>query len=272
MYIFKTKASGVTILRVLVLNLFIILLSTMVLQADILVDPSRYIISVSPGARVTETVRVTNQTEQTLFLYANFYDWDLDENFELETFELGTLPSSMEGFFRFNPRLFNLEPGETQVVRFTIDIPEEEMDRERRGIIFFEHRQDIEQEGVGATVVSRIGTTVYAIPTGLNFTLNLLDNRVLRNEEGQIFIAYLTENASSRHLRFDLKYSLISAGGRLLEEDLIKETVLLPGMRRSLFHPLHTQLSAGEYELAAEFTFPNTSETLTQTITFTVGD
>jgi|AntRauTorckE6833_2_1112554.scaffolds.fasta_scaffold01389_3 hypothetical protein len=265
----KTEVSKKFILRVLILNLFILILFTSVIQASILVDPSRYIINVKPGARVTEKVQVTNQTERALHLYANFYDWNLDENFELVTHELGTLPSSLDGYFRFNPRRFTLQPGESQTVRFTIDIPEQEMERERRGIIFFEQEQEIEEEG-GATVISRIGTTVYVVPTGLEFSLNLLDMKVLRNEEGQILIAYLTENDSNRHLRFYLKYSLISSDGRLLEDNRIEETVLLPGMRRSLSHSLQTQLEPGEYQLAAEFSFPNTDEKLTQTISFRV--
>lgn len=267
----KTKCSGRLILRVLIFNLFILILFTAVIQANILVEPSRYIINVKPGARVTERVQVTNDTKQTVHLYANFYDWDLNKKFELETYELGTLPSSMDGYFRFNPRRFSLEPGQTQIVRFTIDIPEEEMERERRGIIFFEHQQDVEEES-GATVISRIGTTVYVVPTGLEFSLNLLDIRVLRNQEGQIAIAYLTGNDSNRHLRFYLNYSLISADGRLIEEDKIEETVLLPGMQRSVTHPLQTQLEPGEYQLAAEFKFPNTDEKLTQTISFKVSD
>lgn len=269
MNISKTKVSKKFILRVLILNLFILILFTAVIEANILVDPSRYIINVKPGARVTEKVLVTNNTDRTLDLSANFYDWDLDEKLEMETYELGTLPSSMDGYFRFNPRRFSLEPGGTQTVRFTIDIPEEEMERERRGIIFFEHQEDIE-EGGGASVISRIGTTVYAIPSNLEFSLNLLDMKVLRNQEGQVLIAYLTENDSNRHLRFYLKYSLISTEGELIEEEKIEETVLLPGMKRSLSHPINTELEPGEYQLAAEFTFPNSDEKLTQTITFKV--
>jgi len=267
---YKAKINEKVFLKVLIFNFFILIFFTSVIQADIMVEPSRYIINVKPGARVTEKVLVTNQSERTLNLYANFYDWDLNEKFELETYELGTLPSSLEGYFRFNPRRFSLEPGQSQIVRFTIDIPEEEMERERRGIIFFEHEGIIEQEGGGATVISRIGTTVYAIPSELEFSLNLLDMKVLRNEKGEILIAYLTENDSNRHLRYYLKYSLISAEGQLIEEETIEETVLLPGMKRSVAHPLHIQLESGEYELVAEFNFPNTDEKLTQSIVFKV--
>ena len=107
MNFYKTKINKKVIFKVFILNLFILLLFTSVIQADSMVDPSRYIINVKPGARVTEKVMVTNQTERTLNLYANFYDWDLNEKFELETYELGTLPSSLEGYFRFNPRRFS---------------------------------------------------------------------------------------------------------------------------------------------------------------------
>ena len=246
-------------------------LSTSVL-ATIRVEPSRYIIYMQEGARVTETINVSNNTDQVLDLVANFYDWNMDDKYELQTHELGTLNSSLKGFFRFNPRKFQLKPGETQVVRFTINIPDSEEKKERRGIIFIEHESDFEEEGIGAKIVTKIGTTVYAIPEDTGFTFNVLDSKIIKNDKGKIFGAFLTENVGTRHLRFEIDYRIINGEGREVESDLVEEKVLLPNMKRGVIFPFKNSLDKGEYQLMATFTFPDTDETLNRKIKFKVGD
>ncbi|MFW6269848.1 MAG: hypothetical protein ACOC4G_07170 [Bacillota bacterium] len=264
------------IIVAIIIGIFISLVFTVSVTADVRVEPSRYIIYTRPEARVTESVNVTNNSDETVDLVANFYDWDMNEEYDLETHDLGTLDSSLDGYFQFNPRKFSLPPGETQTVRFTIDIPKDEDDeerRERRGIIFFEHEEDLTEDGeIGAKLVKQIGTTVYAIPEDLGYTLNILESRVVKNEEGQIFGAFLTENTGKRHLRFDLDYTLISKEGKEIEQDKVEEKVLLANMERGVVFPLDNNLEPGEYQLKAEFSFPDAEEKLNETVDFNIGD
>jgi len=265
------KKAAVNIVFKLVLTvLFIFLFSSVSLNATVRIEPSRHILTLYPDVRVTETISVTNQTGETLDLIANFYDWNLNERYELETYPSGTLESSLEGLFRFNPRNFTLSPGETQIVRFTIHIPEEKNNIERRGIIFVEHEENMDEEGIGATILTRIGTTVYAIPGDFNFAFNLRDKQVVKNNQNQIFGAYLTRNIGDIHLRFTLEYSLINANGRKIEEGKVEEKVLLPGMERGIIVPLNSQLEPGDYQMVSRFKFPGSLEILDDIISFTV--
>ncbi|MGM0438395.1 MAG: hypothetical protein ACQEQD_08990 [Bacillota bacterium] len=239
-------------------------------SATIKVEPSRYIIYMKEGARVTETINVTNNTDQTLDLVAKFYDWDMNDDYELQTHELGSLDSSLNGFFRFNPRKFKLNPGQTQIVRFTIQIPETKESKERRGIIFIEHESD-PGEGMGAKIITKIGTTVYAIPENTGFNFNVLDSKIIQNEKGDIFGAFLTQNVGNRHMRFEIKYTIVDNKGKEIEKNSVEEKVLLPNMKRGVIFPIETKLESGEYQINAKFTLPDTDKTLNRNIKFKVG-
>jgi len=268
----KIKAKYNFILTAIITGIIISIVFSVSATAGIRVEPSRYIIFTESGARITESIDVTNNSNETVDLVANFYDWDMDQDYNLETHELGTLDSSLDGYFRFNPRDFTLSPGETQTVRFTIDIPEDFESKERRGIIFVEHTEDHAHGETGTELVRQIGTTVYAIPEDLGYTMNILEEHIIKNEEGQIFGAFLTENTGDRHFRFDLEYTVINEEGKEVEQDEVDEKVLLPDMEKGVVFPLKNQLEPGEYQLNVEFTFPDTDEKLNETVDFTVGE
>ncbi|MFW5961382.1 MAG: hypothetical protein ACOC1M_03785 [Halanaerobium sp.] len=268
----KIKSRFNFILASIVIGVFITLVFSVSVTATIKVEPSRYIVHTEPGARVTESINVTNNSDQTAHLVANFYDWDADQDYKLKTHEPGTLDSSLDGYFRFNPRKFTLPAGETQTVRFTINIPEDGENKERRGVIFVKRSEDISDDETGAKVVRQIGTTVYAIPKDLGYTMNILESRVVRNETGQILGAFLTENKGERHFRFDLKYTVISEEGKEVEQDKVEEKVLLPNTKRGVVFPLKNRFESGEYQLNVEFTFPDTDKKLTENVKFSVGD
>ncbi len=253
-----------------VIIILIILITTISAGATVRVEPSRYILTYYPGARITESVNVTNQTDRTLNLIASFYDWNLDEKYELETYQRGTLDSSFDGYLRFNPRRFTLSPGESQIVRFTITIPEEENNRERRGIIFIEHEDLLDVAEIGAAIVTRIGTTVYAVPAEQEFIFTLKETQIIKNDLGDIFGAYLTSNDGEIHVRYRVKYSIISAEGRKIEEGEIEERVLLPDTERGVIFRIQSELEPGDYQLISKFSFPGSSEELNEAINFTV--
>ncbi|MFW6256891.1 MAG: hypothetical protein ACOC2O_01995, partial [Bacillota bacterium] len=148
---------------VFIILFFLLIVNTVSAQTSggIKIEPSRFLIEMEPGSRTTEVITVTNSSDRELDLVANFYDWDLNEQYELILHESGSQKESLEGMLRFNPRNFTLEPGEQQLVRFTINFPEEEDPLERRGIIFIEHEDEFDEEDIGASVTSMVGSTVY---------------------------------------------------------------------------------------------------------------
>lgn len=261
----------------IIIGIFLITLSLLFYfslegQASLRIEPSRFILSVKPGERITDSIKVTNNTNQTLNLVANYYDWELDENYEMELLDKGSIKESLDGLIRFNPRVFSLNPGEEQLLRFTVKLPDGEKDLfERRGVIFIEHEGNYEEE-TGAAVKSMIGSTVYVMPAGQGFTFNIRDNFVLKTQEGEFYGAALVYNDSGRHVRFKMDYKILDSNGEILLEDESQEWVVLPDEERSVYYPIGHDFSAGIYELVLTFLFSDTDETLTDVIAFEISD
>ena len=234
------------------------------------VEPARFIIEMEAGSRVTEVITISNTSSRRLDLYANYYDWELNSDYELVTFEQGSIPESLEGLLRFNPRSFSLEPGEKQMVRFTVSFPEEEIERfERRGIIFFEHEDEFADQGVGASVTSMVGATVYAIPQGAGFTFYLQEGIVFRADDAYR-AAVLMFNDGSRHVRFNIDYKIINANGQMVEEGRSEERIVLPKESRGIDFHLTEDLSPGQYELLLTFQLVGFQESLSEIIPFSI--
>lgn len=240
-------------------------------NGGIKIEPARFLIEMEPGSRTTEVITVTNTSARTLQLTAVNYDWELSDNYKLITHRSGTRKDSLEDMLRFNPRSFSLPPGESQLVRFTITFPPGEENRiEHRGIIFFEQEDRFQDEGVGASVTAKVGTTVYATPMGQSFTFHILDSVVLKTPNGEYAGGLLTYNESSRHARFTVDYQIINSGGRLINEGQIEEKIVMPGEERGFILPLEVKLTPGRYELHLTCRFTGQQEKLTETVPFTV--
>ena len=258
-------------INILIFTLFIVLIFTQIVSATIRVEPSRFIFTIDPGQRTTDVIQVINNTDETVELTAVYYDWNLNQEDEMLNYESGTLLESFDGLIRFNPRSLKLGPGEDQLVRFTISIPEEASgEHERRGIIFFEHEDEFLNEGVGASIRTMIGTVVYVAPIGYNYTFSILDNIVLQSPDNQFLVGILAKNEGLKHARINVEYKLVSGEGRVLLEDRTEERVILPGEDRGIFFPLIYDFVSGEYEILYTVTFSDSRETLTNSIKFYV--
>ncbi len=269
---------NISIIRAIVIMFFIITIAYIFLiNQDVFasggykIEPSRFIIEMAPGTRATEVINVTNTSNRRLNLIANFYDWKLNDEYSLVPYQAGTLEETLDGMIRFNPRVFSLDPGERQIVRYTVSFPEDKEGLfERRGIIFFEHEDEFLNEGVGASIRTMIGTVVYVAPIGYNYTFSILDNIVLQSPDNQFLVGILAKNEGLKHARINVEYKLVSGEGRVLLEDRTEERVILPGEDRGIFFPLIYDFVSGEYEILYTVTFSDSRETLTNSIKFYV--
>ena len=261
---------GIKKIRFCIFLIILILLFSFSVDASIKVEPSRFIFMSEPGGRITDVIQVTNDTGERIELIAEFYDWDLNDNYEMVNYQSGTLKESLDGLIRFNPRNISLEPGETQIVRFTIAMPEDdEISFERRGIIFFEHETRFDSQETGAAVRSMIGSNIYLLPLTyeLNFSLSGIVQEV---EDSEYWVILYLENSSLVHIRHRISYILVNDQGRQIEEGELKEKILLPENNRFLYFPLETDLQPGNYEVLLTVNYIGTGEQMTTSIPFAI--
>lgn len=237
--------------------IFLLLLFSSNLLATVRVEPAKILIKSDLGQRSTGTIDVYNNGEENVLLQAYLYDWTLDARDDVKTYYPGTLDNSLNGYIKFNPRSFILEPGKKQVVRFTITTPEE-LDRELRGIVFFEQETNLIDNSTGSIVKSQIGTVIYLTPDKVNYSFQLNDVRVLEEKVNNRYrFVVIMENKGEAHLRLVINYKIIDENNSLIEEGEFDQYVLLPDFRRALIFSPTNELKPGNYKLYLNYYFMN---------------
>lgn len=225
--------------------LMVFFLGTLSLAA-ILVEPSRFILKIEPGKRESGFITVINTGSLPADLKAVLYDWDLSETGELIELQAKTRTDSLDGLIKFNPRQFTIQPGKAQIVRFTIDAPQDGL--EHKGVVFFEESFVPPSGTIGATVTTKVGPIFYVAPTNIELALQFNDIRVVQ-ENNQTFFKVFALNNGKGHIRLTISYKLQTKEGKTLKEDALPEQVILPGKNLDQLFSIAENLHNGDYRL-----------------------
>jgi P pilus assembly chaperone PapD len=266
-FIFQLKSLNL----IPVLFIVVILCLANIGHASTTVDPSRFLFVAKPGSRVTGTIKVTNPSVQTAEVSAIIYDWTLNDADRMMTSEVGTRKESLKGLIKFNPQNFKIPPGESQIVRFTLTAPKEGELFERRGIVFFEEKNIIQNpDGMGANLITQVGSTIYLAFEGMRMAFNLIDARVEKGSDGKCQGVIKIANQGAGHVRYRISYKLINEKNALINENQFSEKVILPQFERTISFPLPDRLAPGKYNLLLKLSFVGTNKSTSRTISFTV--
>lgn len=240
--------------------LFLIFITNSAL-ATIRVEPSRIILNALERERSTGVIEVVNNGEEELELTTILYDWSLDERDSVIVFNAGETDYTLEGFIKFNPRIFTLAPGQRQLVRFTVSNPESDIPRERRGIVFVEHETDLIDNATGSRVKAQIGTTIYYVPVGVKYDFRFLGLRVFNSPEPMPQgISLRLRNNGEGHMRYYPSYKIVDIDNKLVMEKEFNQLLILPHNERQFSFYLEDRLDSGNYKFLLEFRFHNTDQ------------
>lgn len=98
------------------------------------VAPHRLIIT--PGQKA-ETISVTNKSDRARRYDLSMIDQAMTERGVTQRVEEGKFPYSVKGMVRYVPRRFNLEPGQSQVVRVVVERPKDLADGDYHSHLLF---------------------------------------------------------------------------------------------------------------------------------------
>lgn len=240
------------------------------LHASTLVEPGKFILVVKPGERVTNTISVKNVSDKATVVRATVYDWTLNDQDQMITSQLGTRKDSLNGLIKFNPRVFNLEPGASQLVRFTLSAPKETGVGEFRGIVYFEEESQLSSNGVNATLVTQVGSTIYMTLAPIQLKFKLTSAKIALSPTGELSGIISVRNDGSSHARYEINYKVVNDKDAVVAQDRVKEQILLPGFQREVSFPVSGKFPSGKYNLLLEIKFFNTDQTLRHSIPFTL--
>ncbi|MDD2430378.1 MAG: hypothetical protein PHD88_09745 [Firmicutes bacterium] len=240
-------------MKKLLLALCIFTFLTLAISADLLIEPSRIIVEIEPGGKTSGAISIINTGKKPLDLKAVLYDWDLEETSELIELEAGLKEDSLDNLIKFNPREFTILPGKSQVVRYTIQAPDDSL--EHKGIVFFEQTITPPKGSmIGATVKNKIGTIFYVSTPLIEMDITFEDIS-LSSENGNHFLKVVADNTGKGHIRLIISYLLQTKEGKTLKEETLPDQVLLVGKKLNSSFPIIGDLAPGNYRLIVNLSY-----------------
>lgn len=216
--------------------------------ASLEVSPLTVELRMEPGRTYTGSISVANAGTETQHIRVFCQDWTLKPDGVVVFVAAGRLPASASQWVQVTPAEFDLRPGGSQLVRYTLRAPEDAGGEYRTVILFEGAAQKLTLSTGPSAVVPRVGTILYVQvgPPGPP------QPRVAAFEVGPDGGSLTVENQGGHHLRFTCRYE-IRAGGRLVRAGDLPAFVVLPPPfnvhRMTIPAHLLAGLAPGEYEV-----------------------
>ena len=257
--------------KIIIFLYILVLIVTPNILAVTHVEPAKMIVKTEPGQRQTGLIKVTNKGEEEIELKAILYDWELKDDDSLNALEAGSNEYTLDGLIKFNPKIFKLAPGKTQVVRFTITAPDN-IEKERRGIVFFEEETNLIDQATGARVITQVGTAIYFVPTTSYSKFELLGSKIYNpadnNELSRCLLLF--QNTGNTTLRYIISYLVINENGALIDKREYNEKIILPSYKRVLGFNFGQKFESGNYKMKLTIDFFGTDKNGEYTIPFKI--
>lgn len=258
---------------ILLLSIFLAVANSPVSLAD---EPPPGQIGVAPSMLeipigqkpVNESVRIFNLKKTPTTVKVEVYNWTLDEKDEIRL--LPPDKQSLDRWMLINPLSFTVEPGKSQVVRFSIRPTAKPDAGEHRAMIYFVEQPSA--AGADTTkaleILFKLGVGVYGYADPVKRSAAL--NQLAFDKASSSLVADIS-NSGNVHTRLKGSYSLwkktafpgIGEAGKLIDQQKpekqpeglvlsgqINQSPVLPGSRRNITTQLSLPKAAGSYILS----------------------
>ncbi len=218
---------------------------TLFSQIGFNISPPKYEFMVNPEEIKNFTINVQNTTDSILHIKVYTVDWALDFENKPKYFPAGKLKNSCSNWIYINPQEFNINPGVSEDIRLTLNVPPLVFG-DYWSMIFFESTPYNPSGKSMIQFSGRVGCTIYTTISGT--TVKNGDLISIEFDKKNYTVKAIFENTGNVHLR--LKSSMkIFKGEKMIYETKIDEQVSLPESKTNLIFPVETQLLKGEYTL-----------------------
>lgn len=215
------------------------------------VSPLTVELQMTPGRAYTGTIQIANTSEEPEHIHAYCQDWTLKPDGVVVFLPAGKLPGSASPWVQLVPTELDLEPGQTQQVRYTVRVPAEASGEARTAVIFEAEVMELSAPEGPSRLVPRIGTIMY-VECGPKSPARA---RALRLEIDRSGGVLAIENLGASHLRFKGYLEVRDERGVLVRRHDLNPFVVLPAPfnrhNGRLGPEVLSGLVAGRYEITA---------------------
>ena len=145
-----------------IFSIFLIFLSSVSVQAQLMVEDSRVELDVTPGSTVVKKMTLHNMSEDIKDVKIYWQDFEYIAPFkgEKKFSPGGTLAHSMANWISITPNAVRIEPKGSKDINYTINVPNT-AEGGRYGVLFFEERLASNLDSTGVQLIMRTGTLVF---------------------------------------------------------------------------------------------------------------
>lgn len=209
-------------------------------EGAINVNPMKIVLDAAPGTVKEGTIVVTNLGDKPTSVSVRLSDFFLDERGNLLTLEPGTLGEmSLAAYLSFSPTSLSLEPGETGLVSYRLQLPAEASGSHWACLLVAEEEPAIleeEQEGIVLRTELRLQYAVTIYQNPLNqppepwVRVKEVELSLQENDDGERIgvLALAVENLTDIVLTPKGKVEIRDPSGTTVVEKEVEEFTLLP--------------------------------------------
>uniref|UniRef100_A0A7C4UCL8 Uncharacterized protein n=1 Tax=candidate division WOR-3 bacterium TaxID=2052148 RepID=A0A7C4UCL8_UNCW3 len=210
-----------------------------------LVEPARIEIIGSDFTYNGELSVLNVSEKETLRIKGYTGDFYLNENGEI-VYPDKPIQYSCSGWIYLNPSEFTLLPGEKKVVRFSVLIPE--INIEHWGVIFFESIS-VPKVWTPIIVSPRVGVSVYIQPPNFQNIQADIKSMFIKNS----FVHFILKNVGNVKIKPKIRYEFKEIGNEKKIIDSIPGGIIFPEYER--IYKINRILKRGSYYISIEIDY-----------------
>ena len=220
---------------------------------------------VPSGQSWTDVVTVENVSDRPLRARVTVADWFFERNGTPVFVKRGSRPEfSMSAWIELNPTEFEIAPGGTQVMRYTLTVPADVPSASYRTALLVESLPDFaETPGPNvAYLTARIGVIIYNhVGVGVPHA-QVVDQAVVSDDDapGGLSVKLTIRNPGLVNFRVSGESQILTPDGHVFQVFSIPDGVVLPKSERDILLPLlesveypaftvHSRIDVGQPEL-----------------------
>jgi hypothetical protein len=221
-------------------------------QIALEIQPSLLELTPRAGEQVARTVTLVNGGSVPVSVVARVSDWTMDTAGHVSFLEPGRVPRSCAGWVRVEPEKQVVAARGSAMARVIVRAPEAAAGTHWSVVLFELPETAARLEGRAATVVPRIGLTLYVTPGGSQHEdFDLEDVTASAMASGGATLRAAFSNRGNTAVRARLDWQIKSSDGKFIRTYRISSVVALPGSRREAVVGTDEAIPPGDYVVTA---------------------
>ena len=245
--------------------------------AGIRIDKPKIRISVPPGSYESGEIKVENTGKEPITITVYLEDWVYSrQDGGKEFMPKGTTPLSCSNWITFYPADFTLPPNGVQIVRYTVNVPEDTKGG-HYSVMFFEtgggNVETVNEEGnnVVIWVLNRLGALFYVEPEGTIQKTAEIKNLNITEKLNDFIVTADFFNMGNTDITATGTFNVIDDQGFVYARGEFDEVYTLPKDKATLLATAKSvNLKIGTYDMLITLEFQN-GGTLVKEATFSVS-